>query len=239
MSNRKTEENRCCCPSIDAGSITISMDLETGPSSASPIRSPPTAACEPATRTAAGLRAIACCGWICAGTAAAMPWPGPMQMAALGDDVAAAPGFSRHRPRCNSSGLSIGGMLGQAFAIAHGAAAGVGHAVRYRGRAGRRRAAQAAWAPRIEAVTKANSVAPLADGTMERWFTDAYKAAQPRALGSKSTPPSPAPRRRASGLRPPPSSTSTSRRSCRAGEGADLGGVWRQRRGHAAGRQQA
>ena len=39
--------------------------------------------------------------------------------------------------------------------------------------------AQAAWAPRIAAVTKAGSVAPLADGTMERWFTDAYKPRNP------------------------------------------------------------
>jgi 3-oxoadipate enol-lactonase len=37
-----------------------------------------------------------------------------------------------------------------------------------------------AWAPRIEAVKKAKSVAPLADATMERWFTDAYK---PRNTG--------------------------------------------------------
>lgn len=35
--------------------------------------------------------------------------------------------------------------------------------------------AQAAWAPRIEAVKKANSLAPLADSTMERWFTDAFR----------------------------------------------------------------
>ena len=39
--------------------------------------------------------------------------------------------------------------------------------------------AQTAWAPRIEAVKKANSLNPLADPTMERWFTDAYKPRNP------------------------------------------------------------
>jgi 3-oxoadipate enol-lactonase len=39
--------------------------------------------------------------------------------------------------------------------------------------------AQGAWAPRIEAVKKANSLQPLADPTMERWFTDAFKPRNP------------------------------------------------------------
>ena len=39
--------------------------------------------------------------------------------------------------------------------------------------------AEAAWAPRIEAVKKANSLTPLADPTMERWFTDAFKPRNP------------------------------------------------------------
>ncbi len=36
-----------------------------------------------------------------------------------------------------------------------------------------------AWGPRLDAVRTANSVAPLADGTMERWFTDAFKPRNP------------------------------------------------------------
>jgi 3-oxoadipate enol-lactonase len=40
--------------------------------------------------------------------------------------------------------------------------------------------AKAAWAPRIEAVTKANSLAPIADATMDRWFTGAFKPRNPQ-----------------------------------------------------------
>src|SRR5260370_626802 len=39
--------------------------------------------------------------------------------------------------------------------------------------------AKETWAPRIAAVTKAGSLVPLADGTMERWFTDAFKSCIP------------------------------------------------------------
>jgi 3-oxoadipate enol-lactonase len=39
--------------------------------------------------------------------------------------------------------------------------------------------AAAAWGPRVKAVREANSLAPLGDGTMERWFTDAYKPKHP------------------------------------------------------------
>jgi 3-oxoadipate enol-lactonase len=74
-------------------------------------------------------------------------------------------------------GLSIGGMIGQAFAIHHGdklksmmlcdtlpASLPDG---------------QAAWAPRIAAASKENSLAPLAEGTMERWFTATFKPRNP------------------------------------------------------------
>jgi 3-oxoadipate enol-lactonase len=74
-------------------------------------------------------------------------------------------------------GLSIGGMIGQAFAINHGARllslmlcdtlpASLPDA-------------KQAWAPRIAAAAKADSLAALADGTLERWFTDAFKSADP------------------------------------------------------------
>ncbi len=74
-------------------------------------------------------------------------------------------------PRVHFIGLSIGGMLGQAFAIEHGnrllsamwcdtmPAAPPG--------------AADAWGPRMQTVQQANSLAPLADPTMERWLTDA------------------------------------------------------------------
>jgi 3-oxoadipate enol-lactonase len=104
------------------------------------------------------------------------PVPGDYTMDALADDVAhvlTALGFDR----VHYIGLSIGGMIGQAFAIRHGA---------------RLRSmmlcdtmpatppnAPAAWGPRVEAVRKADSLRPLADGTMERWFTPAFKGRHP------------------------------------------------------------
>ena len=74
-------------------------------------------------------------------------------------------------------GLSIGGMIGQAFAIAHGRR--LISAMLCDTSPQTPPGAQGAWAPRIEAVKKANSLAPLADPTMERWFTDAYKPRNP------------------------------------------------------------
>jgi 3-oxoadipate enol-lactonase len=102
---------------------------------------------------------------------------GPYTMDQLADDVVAVLD-ALSLDRVHYVGLSIGGMLGQAFAIKHGA---------------RARSlmwcdtlpatapdAKAAWAPRIEAVTKAGSLEPLGEGTMERWFTDAFKKQNPR-----------------------------------------------------------
>src|SRR5579871_99299 len=104
------------------------------------------------------------------------PVPGDYTMSALAGDVARvldALGLDR----VHYIGLSIGGMLGQAFALEHGP---------------RLRSlmlcdtlpatapdAKVAWAPRIDAVKKANSLEPLADGTMERWFTEAFKPRKP------------------------------------------------------------
>ena len=104
------------------------------------------------------------------------PVAGSYSMAALADDVAAALDFLGIA-KVQLVGLSIGGMLGQAFAIAHGQR--LVSAMLCDTSPQTPPGAQAAWAPRIEAVTKAKSVAPLADGTMERWFTDAYKPRNP------------------------------------------------------------
>jgi 3-oxoadipate enol-lactonase len=102
--------------------------------------------------------------------------PGDYTMDALADDVAATLDFLG-LDKVHYVGLSIGGMLGQAFAVRHG-----------------RRllstmlcdtspqsppGAAAAWTPRMEIVRKANSLAPLADPTMDRWFTPAFKTANP------------------------------------------------------------
>jgi 3-oxoadipate enol-lactonase len=73
--------------------------------------------------------------------------------------------------------LSIGGMIGQAFALNHGVK--LKSLMLCDTSPGSPPDAKETWAPRIAAVTKANSLAPLADGTMERWFTEAFKARNP------------------------------------------------------------
>lgn len=104
------------------------------------------------------------------------PVAGDYTMAHLADDVAASLDFL-DIARVQFIGLSIGGMLGQAFAIAHGQR--LISAMLCDTSPQTPAGAQGAWAPRIEAVKKANSLAPLADPTMQRWFTDAYKPRNP------------------------------------------------------------
>jgi 3-oxoadipate enol-lactonase len=97
---------------------------------------------------------------------------GDYSMEQLAGDVAAALEVLGVR-QVHYIGLSIGGMIGQAFAL--------GHAARIKSLmlcdtmpqtpAG----AKELWVPRIDAVRKANSLVPLADSTMERWFTNAFK----------------------------------------------------------------
>ena len=101
---------------------------------------------------------------------------GPYSLEMLADDVLALMKACAIE-RASFVGLSIGGMIGQAFALKHGsklkslmlcdtlpASASGGAAL---------------WAERMAAVKKANSLAGLADSTMERWFTDAYKTRHP------------------------------------------------------------
>lgn len=101
---------------------------------------------------------------------------GPYSLEMLADDVLGLMKECRIA-RAAFIGLSIGGMIGQAFALKHGsklkslmlcdtlpASASGGAAL---------------WAERMAAVKKANSLAGLADSTMERWFTDAYKTRHP------------------------------------------------------------
>lgn len=104
------------------------------------------------------------------------PVAGNYTMRALGDDVALvldALGIAR----VHYIGLSIGGMLGQGLAIHH---------------PGRVISAMwcdtlpqtppggaAVWQERMDLVRKAGSLAPGADTTMERWFTDAFKPRRP------------------------------------------------------------
>jgi 3-oxoadipate enol-lactonase len=101
---------------------------------------------------------------------------GSYTMAQLADDVAAALQALRLGP-VHYCGLSIGGMLGQAFALRHG---GMLRSLTLCDTLPATAAdAKEAWAPRIAAVKQASSLAPLADGTMERWFTAAFKPRRP------------------------------------------------------------
>jgi 3-oxoadipate enol-lactonase len=105
------------------------------------------------------------------------PVAGDYTMAQLSDDVAASLDFLGI-PRVHFIGLSIGGMLGQAFALAHPQR--LASAMLCDTAPRTPPGAQEGWAPRIKAVKEANSVAPLGDATMERWFTDAFKPRAPQ-----------------------------------------------------------
>ncbi len=105
------------------------------------------------------------------------PVEGDYTMAALADDVVLtldALGFDK----AHFIGLSIGGMIGQALSIGHG------HrflsSMLCDTAPGTPPGGKEAWGPRMETVRKAGSLKPLADGTMERWFTDAFKPRNPR-----------------------------------------------------------
>ena len=104
------------------------------------------------------------------------PVAGDYTMEALAGDTAAvveALGFAK----VHYVGLSIGGMIGQAFALNHGKLCA--SAMLCDTLPGSPANAREMWAPRVQAVREANSLAPLGDGTMERWFTDAFKARNP------------------------------------------------------------
>jgi len=74
-------------------------------------------------------------------------------------------------------GLSIGGMIGQAFAIEHGHR--LHSAMWCDTRPNTPADGAASWNERMAIVRNANSLAPLADATMDRWFTPAFKPRNP------------------------------------------------------------
>jgi 3-oxoadipate enol-lactonase len=101
---------------------------------------------------------------------------GDYTMQALAADVAAVLD-ALAIPRVHYVGLSIGGMIGQAFAIEHGAK--VISAMWCDTLPASPSGAAAMWNERMNTVRRANSLEPLADATMERWFTDAFKGSRP------------------------------------------------------------
>jgi 3-oxoadipate enol-lactonase len=104
------------------------------------------------------------------------PVAGDYTMKALADDVAAVlDGLSI--PRVHYIGLSIGGMIGQAFAIDHGAK--LISAMWCDTLPASPSGAAAMWEERMSTVRRANSLEPLADATVERWCTDAFRPRSP------------------------------------------------------------
>lgn len=104
------------------------------------------------------------------------PVAGDYTMSALAGDVAAVLD-TLAIPTVHYIGLSIGGMLGQAFALEH---------------ANRLRSAMwcdtmpcspagaaQVWGERMKIVRDARSLLPLADVTVERWLTDAVRTRNP------------------------------------------------------------
>lgn len=104
------------------------------------------------------------------------PVAGDYTMSQLAADVAQAID-TLGLDRVHYIGLSIGGMLGQAFALEHPSK--LRSLMLCDTLPATPADAKAAWGPRVEAVKKANSLEPLADPTMERWFTDAFKPRKP------------------------------------------------------------
>lgn len=104
------------------------------------------------------------------------PVAGEYTMRALADDVAAVLDGLALR-RVHYVGLSIGGMIGQAFALAHGNR--LQSAMWCDTLPASPAGAADVWKQRMATVRAANTLEPIADGTMERWFTEAYKPRRP------------------------------------------------------------
>jgi 3-oxoadipate enol-lactonase len=94
----------------------------------------------------------------------------------LADDIVAvlnACGIAR----IHFVGLSVGGMIGQALALRHGAR--VASMMLCEAPAAALINAVALWSPRVAAVRAAQSLEPIADATMTRWLTEAFQVSNP------------------------------------------------------------
>ena len=104
------------------------------------------------------------------------PVAGDYTMSDLANDVAAVlDGLGI--ARVHYIGLSIGGMLGQAFALEHGNR--LASAMWCDTLPSTPAGAPEVWQQRVDTVRAANSLAPLADPTIERWLTESFKARNP------------------------------------------------------------
>ena len=104
------------------------------------------------------------------------PVAGDYTMKDLAGDVASVlDGLSI--ARVHYIGLSIGGMLGQAFALAHGHR--LISAMWCDTLPASPPGAAQIWQPRIAAVRAANSLEPIAEASMDRYLSPAFRAADP------------------------------------------------------------
>jgi 3-oxoadipate enol-lactonase len=104
------------------------------------------------------------------------PVEGPYTMEALSGDVAAVLD-ALAIPKVHYIGLSIGGMIGQAFALDHPSRliSAMWCDTMPRTPPG----STQTWEDREKIVRGANSLLPLADATVERWLTDTVKTRRP------------------------------------------------------------
>lgn len=98
--------------------------------------------------------------------------PGPFGIEDLADDAAALIAAQASGP-AHFVGLSMGGMTAQALALRHPAL--LRSLVIANAAAHYDAAAQAGWQARIETV-RAQGVAAIAEGAMQRWFTPEFRA---------------------------------------------------------------
>jgi 3-oxoadipate enol-lactonase len=104
------------------------------------------------------------------------PVAGDYTMEQLADDVATVLEALNFR-QVHYMGLSIGGMFGQAFALKYGAK--LKSMMLCDTSPASPPGAKEMWGQRIAAVRQANSLAPIVDGTMERWLTNAVRDKRP------------------------------------------------------------
>jgi 3-oxoadipate enol-lactonase len=103
--------------------------------------------------------------------------PDNCTMSMLAGDVAGVLDFLGI-PKVHFVGVSIGGMIGQVFGIEHADRAlslmlcGTAPAALDGGM-------ELLWMPRFEAIAAAGSLEPLADATMARWVTEAFRERRP------------------------------------------------------------
>jgi len=102
--------------------------------------------------------------------------PGGCTLLDLAGDIAAV--LDRLAiPQVDYVGLSIGGMIGQALALHH--ASKLSSLMLCETPPASLKNAAEIWGPRVAAVRAANSLEPIADATMERWLTPAFRTRNP------------------------------------------------------------